>query len=55
MILQAGIKKIHYLRNYHNDPYAMSLLKRMHIEVQHVKFTDEEIAAISMEKVLNQD
>ncbi|WP_412990128.1 ComE operon protein 2 [Pediococcus siamensis] len=55
MILQAGIKKIHYLRNYHNDVYAIGLLKRMHVEVQHVKFTPEEIAAVSMDKILNQD
>lgn len=55
MILQAGIKKIHYLRNYHNDAYAMSLLKRMHVEVQHVKFTEEEIAAVSMDRILHQD
>ena len=33
----------------------MGLLKRMNIEVQHVEFTDEEIAAVSMDKILNQD
>ena len=27
MLLQAGVKKIHYLRNYNNDSYALELLK----------------------------
>ncbi|MBN7275182.1 ComE operon protein 2 [Ligilactobacillus pobuzihii] len=36
MLLQAGIQKIYYLRNYHNDPYAVSLLKRKNVTVQEV-------------------
>ena len=36
MLLQAGIQKIYYLRNYHNDPYAVSLLKRKKVTVQEV-------------------
>ncbi|QMU07470.1 ComE operon protein 2 [Levilactobacillus suantsaii] len=36
MLLQAGIKKITYLRNYHNDPYAQKLLKLKHVAVQQV-------------------
>ncbi len=50
MLLQAGVHKIYYLRNYHNDPYAICLLERKHIATQHVEidpkylndiFTDE--------------
>lgn len=37
MLLQAGIRKIYYLRNYHNDPYAVSLLERKKVAVQHVE------------------
>lgn len=28
MILQAGIKKIHYLKDYRNDPYAVELISK---------------------------
>lgn len=35
-LLQAGIKKIHYLHNYHNDPYAEELIKKVGVEVHQV-------------------
>ncbi|MBP1045895.1 ComE operon protein 2 [Enterococcus sp. BWM-S5] len=28
MVLQAGIKKIHYLKDYRNDPYAVELIAK---------------------------
>ena len=37
MLLQAGIKKIYYLRNYHNDDYAVRLLKLKNVAVSQVK------------------
>ena len=37
MLLQAGIKKIYYLRNYHNNPYAISLLKKKNVDTVQVK------------------
>ena len=36
-LLQAGIKKIYYMRNYHNDDYAIRLLKRNKVAVEQVK------------------
>ena len=36
-LLQAGIKKIYYMRNYHNDDYAIRLLKRKKVAVEQVK------------------
>lgn len=36
-ILQAGIKKIYYLHDYHNDPYAIELIKKLGVEIQQVK------------------
>ncbi|GEO66197.1 ComE operon protein 2 [Levilactobacillus spicheri] len=36
MLLQAGITKITYLRNYHNDPYAQKLLKLKNVTVNQV-------------------
>lgn len=36
MLLQAGVKRIFYLRNYHNDDYAVKLLKRQNVKVVQV-------------------
>lgn len=36
MLLQAGIQKITYLRNYHNDPYAQKLLRLKNVTVNQV-------------------
>ncbi|MGX7030280.1 ComE operon protein 2 [Vagococcus zengguangii] len=54
MIIQAGIKKIHYLNNYRNDEYALQLLAQTNTEVHQVEldknffaelqFGDEEIS-----------
>ena len=37
MLLQAGVKKIHYLRNYNNDSYALELLKLKEVALEQVK------------------
>ena len=34
MLLQAGVKKIHYLRNYNNDSYALELLKLKEVALE---------------------
>ncbi|WP_407886219.1 ComE operon protein 2 [Levilactobacillus sp. N40-8-2] len=36
MLLQAGIKKITYMRNYHNDPYAQKLIALKHVALNQV-------------------
>lgn len=36
-ILQAGVKKIYYLNNYHNNDYAMDLIRQVGAEVEQVK------------------
>lgn len=36
-ILQAGIKKIYYLHDYHNDPYAIELIQKLGVEIQQVE------------------
>ncbi|KDA45436.1 ComE operon protein 2 [Ligilactobacillus animalis] len=43
MLLQAGIKKIHYLRNYNNDPHALELLKLKEVTLEQVKLDKEYI------------
>ncbi|MEG1504341.1 MAG: ComE operon protein 2 [Enterococcus sp.] len=35
-LLQAGIKKIHYLKDYHNDPYAIELISQVGASVHQV-------------------
>ncbi len=43
MLLQAGVKKIHYLRNYNNDSYALELLKLKEVVLEQVKLDKEYI------------
>ncbi|RWY86370.1 ComE operon protein 2 [Pediococcus acidilactici] len=52
MLLQTGIVKINYLRNYNNDPYAVALLKRKNVAVKQIKFTDEDLAKIDIKTLL---
>ncbi|KRM74078.1 ComE operon protein 2 [Secundilactobacillus collinoides] len=52
MLLQAGIKKISYLRNYHNDPYAMELIKMKNVELNQVTLDEEMIKRASFETYL---
>lgn len=35
-LLQAGIRKIHYLKDYRNDPYAIELIKQVGASVHQV-------------------
>lgn len=39
-LLQAGIKEINYIRNYHNDDYAMKLIKLKNIHLHQIKLDD---------------
>lgn len=41
MILQAGIKKIYYLKDYRNDPYALNLFKMTGVTVEKVTLDPE--------------
>lgn len=36
MLLQAGITKITYMRNYHNDPYAQKLIALKNVTLNQV-------------------
>jgi len=52
MLLQAGISKISYLHNYHNDPYAMSLIKMKGVELHQVTLDSEAIERASVDAYL---
>ena len=41
MILQAGIKKIYYLNDYHNNPYAIHLLDTLNVPYEKVTLNPE--------------
>lgn len=47
-LLQAGIKKIYYMRNYHNNDYAIRLLKRKKIAVEQVKVEPKYLNTVSI-------
>ncbi|WP_395318991.1 ComE operon protein 2 [Fructilactobacillus frigidiflavus] len=55
MLLQAGIKTIKYLREYHNSEYAESLLKKEQIKVEKVKIDKEQIEDLPFDKYLSFD
>ncbi|GAA3198006.1 ComE operon protein 2 [Lentilactobacillus kefiri] len=43
MLLQAGITKINYLRNYHNNEYAQKLIRLKNIELNKIKLTQSDM------------
>lgn len=47
MLLQVGITKITYLRNYHNDPYAQKLLNLKRVTVKQVKVDPQNLTQLS--------
>lgn len=47
-LLQAGIKKIYCMRNYHNDDYAIRLLKRKKVAVEQVKVEPKYLNTVSI-------
>lgn len=53
MLLQAGVTQIFYLRNYHNDPYAVKLLKEKNVTVTQVDLDDEYINKLTDKHFLN--
>lgn len=53
MLLQAGIKKIHYLRNYHNDHYAVSLLELKDVTVSQVKIDEKYMATTFIKELID--
>ena len=54
-LLQAGIKKINYLRNYHNDDFAMSLIAAKQVALQQVQITTDTLAQIDFDKYVMEE
>ncbi|CAH0416367.1 ComE operon protein 2 [Periweissella fabaria] len=53
MLLQAGIKKINYLRNYRNDDFAMHLINLKKVELNQVHFSPNSQDAVDLAKFTN--
>lgn len=53
-LLQAGIVKINYLRNYHNDEFAMELLTEKQIELRQVTLSAADLAALQLDRYLTE-
>ncbi|QBO37003.1 ComE operon protein 2 [Periweissella cryptocerci] len=49
MLLQAGIKKINYLRNYNNDEFAQHLIDLKGVELNQVHFSDSAQDAVNLD------
>ena len=54
-LLQAGITQINYLRNYHNDEYAMELIKLKHVKLQQIKLSADTIDQVNLKQYLDSD
>jgi len=48
MLLQAGIKKIHYLTDYRNDQYALNLISVVGVTVDQVKLSKKYFAELNL-------
>lgn len=52
MLLQAGIKKINYLRNYNNDDFAMHLINLKNIQLNKVVFSEKSQDAVDLKNFI---
>ncbi|KRM62378.1 competence protein comEB [Paucilactobacillus vaccinostercus DSM 20634] len=52
MLLQAGIKQINYLRNYHNDEYAMKLIKLKNIKLNQISIDQDTLKETRLDQYL---
>lgn len=53
MLLQAGITKINYLRNYHNNDYAQKLIQLKNIELHKIKLTQSDMDRVPFQSYLS--
>lgn len=52
MLLQAGITQINYLRNYHNDEYALHLLELKNVGVTQIKLAPDALERARLSEYL---
>ncbi|MCT3450604.1 ComE operon protein 2 [Limosilactobacillus fermentum] len=54
-LLQAGITQINYLRNYHNDDYAMKLIKLKGVTLHQIKLDADILDQVNLDQYINPD
>ena len=52
-LLQAWIKEINYIRNYHNDEYAMKLIKLKNIRLNQIKLYDNILEQVALDQYIH--
>lgn len=52
-LLQAGIKEINYIRNYHNDEYAMKLINLKNICLNQIKLDDNILEQVALDQYIH--
>lgn len=52
-LLQAGIKEINYIRNYHNDDYAMKLIRLKNVALHQIKLDANILEEAHLDQYIN--
>ena len=52
-LLQAGIKEINYIRNYHNDDYAMKLIKLKHVRLRQINLDQDILDQVHLDRYID--
>ncbi|EEW53440.1 ComE operon protein 2 [Limosilactobacillus antri] len=52
-LLQAGIKEINYIRNYHNDDYAMKLIKLKHVRLCQINLDQDILGQVHLDQYID--
>ena len=55
LLLQAGIAKINFMRDYHNDAFAEALLAEKHVSLQQVPFSQQTAEQIDLNQFIMHD
>ncbi len=52
-LLQAGIKEINYIRNYHNDDYAMKLIKLKNVHLRQINLDQDILDQVHLDQYID--
>ena len=52
-LLQAGIREINYIRNYHNDDYAMKLIKLKGVRLRQIKLDSNILDEVHLDQYID--
>ena len=55
LLLQAGIKKINFMRDYHNNSFAEELLAQKHVTVKQVPFLPQTAQQINWQQFITHE